>query len=144
MIDITKPPPSAEQIRDVRREIVDAMSLGMKTMWFCPIPIVDVVAGLAVSAVDGVVNGDREEPWRDKQGAAARDWSGDAVVERYVAAVRGMGRELVNAEVEALESHGRIARMARHMAASLADGAMDAVSRRVGTIRTPGHDERDV
>ena len=143
MIDITTPPPSAEQIREIRRKVADAMTPGTKTMLFCPIPIVDVVAGLAVGAVDGIVNGDREEPWRDKQGAAARDWSGDAAAERYVAAVRDMGRELVNAEVEALEGHDRITRMARHIGVSLADGVMDAVSRRVGTVRMPGRDERD-
>ena len=143
MIDITTSPPSAEQIREMRRKIADAMTPGIQTMLFCPIPIVDVVAGLAVGAVDGIVNGDREEPWRDKQGAAARDWSGDAAVESYVAAVRDMGRELVDAEVEALEGHDRIAGMARHMGASLADGVMDAVSRRVGTVRTPGRDGRD-
>ena len=54
-----------------------------------------------------------------------------------------MGRELVNAEVEVLEGCNRIARMARHIGASLADGVMDAVSRRVGMVRTPGRDKRD-
>lgn len=63
--------------------------------------------------------------------------------EKHVAAVRDIGRELVNVEVEALEGHNRIARMARHIAASLADGSMDAVMRRAGMMRPSCRDERD-
>ena len=129
-LDISRQPPSAEQIRDMRREVRGIMTPGVKALMFCPIPVVDVIAGFVVGTIDEAINGDQEELWQDTPGSAARDWSGDPATEKYAAAVRAMGRELVNAEVEALEGHNRVMRMARQIGASLADGVIDGATRR--------------
>lgn len=98
-IDITRDPPTAEEI-DIARQGC-GMSAAEKTLWFCPIPGLDLLAALAVHAASG-------PPERDQlnyvHGGVDLDWSRSAAAQTYVNKVRALQRPLIQKEIAALQS----------------------------------------
>jgi len=107
MINILLEPMTAQDIAAARREVADGKrledSIAFKVFLFCPVPMLDVAAGLATHAVESALSGDPGADLRDVPGAANKDWSISVHAEEYVRKVRGQGRELIRAEVATLE-----------------------------------------
>lgn len=113
-VSIYSDPISAEEIRAMRNKIKGQDSLGLTVMKYCPIPIVDMVAGLAVEAIDQSINGSPTDFLKEDFQATSRDWSKTNATQSYVEKVRAMNRLLIKSEVEALERHLKIEATARY------------------------------
>ncbi len=110
-IDIFGEPPTPQELRRAddalhRRRPSDP---GIGVMMAIPVPIVDVLAGAAVSGIHHVTSGETRSRRWDHEFSRLRyvdtvgDWSSDPVAAAYAAKVQAMGRPLVRAEAEALE-----------------------------------------
>ncbi|WP_448208205.1 hypothetical protein [Azospirillum sp. sgz302134] len=126
-ISIYGTPPTAKEISDLRATVAREMSLGLKVMCYCTIPIVDLVAGAAVEAIDYTINGDRAAPLEDDRAATTRDWSATTTTREYVDHVRAQGRPLIRAEVEALERHVQLVGIAKDAAMGVGGLLVDGI-----------------
>ena len=109
MINIFTDPISKLDVLALRKAAADKCkiegSLAEKVAWFCPVPGLDMVAGLLTHAVESSIHGSEEDEWREVPGALNRDWSASSVAQNYVQKVREQGRGVVKAEVDSLESY---------------------------------------
>lgn len=104
-------------------------SVAFKVFLYCPIPLLDVVAGAAALAVQSIFTNDPQADLRDVPGAVDRDWTGSDATAKYVAAVRAQERHLIALEVASLERHLTIVDGAPKAAAYLAGLAGEAIKR---------------
>jgi len=129
---LLREPFTVEEIAAKRRDADFFNTPAGKTLMWTPIPFVDMLAAAAVAAADASVNGDREKPWRDVNGAINADWSDSIVARRYVDKVRAQNRELIFQEVEnlskALAAERQAKAMASNAAGILGEAASEAVS----------------
>jgi hypothetical protein len=91
-----------------------------------------MLAALATAGIDHVINGDRMAPWRDSVGASDEDWSDSPFSQQYVQKVRTQGRELLNAEVQALRMHVQQVRTVRSVAETLTAEVVDGPKNEIG------------
>ena len=131
-VNIFADPVTSADIARRRAELREEMSLGMKVLVFCPIPVLDVVAGLATEAIDYTINGDRDEPYRDVSGATQRDWSSTSTSRSYVDKVRAQNRELIHAEVIALERYNGLVGTVTGTAKDILVGTASGVAKDIG------------
>ncbi|WP_038214809.1 hypothetical protein [Xenophilus azovorans] len=100
-------PPTVEQIGELRAAIRSNNrfedSVGYKVLLACPIPVLDVVAGMTAYAVESAVKPDPLAPFEMVPGSAARPWPAETIAGQYAAKVRAQGRDLMECEVQALE-----------------------------------------
>lgn len=112
VINIHAAPMNGAQLRQMRtaieRDEKFEDSIAFKTFLYCPVPVLDVVAGLAVAGVTSLLKDDPKAALDFVRGSTGRDWSTNNVTEDYVRQVRAQGRDLVAAEVEALEQHLKV------------------------------------
>lgn len=117
VINVYKDPPDVAEIERARQAVHEAsrgeLTLAEKVAFFCPIPVLDVVAALATHVVESSLPDDPIEPLRDVPEAMARDWASSDTTRAYVAKVRLQARPLIRAEVDALEAHQALITKAR-------------------------------
>lgn len=122
MIDLFGEPPTASQIEAWQKtaaehsEVKFDDSIGKKVALFTPIPGVDMLAGFATYAVESALRPDLTAPLRAVTGGTARVWPEGSVAEAYVQKVRAQGRELIRAEVAALEHAANLDAMTKVVA----------------------------
>ncbi|MEY2161478.1 hypothetical protein [Rhodanobacter sp. FW106-PBR-LB-2-11] len=102
-------------------------SVAFKVFLYCPIPLLDMVAGAATLAVQSIFTNDPQADLRDVPGAVDRDWRGSEATAKYVAAVREQGRHLIALEVASLERHLTLVDGAPKATAYLAGLAGEAI-----------------
>ena len=122
-IDLFGAPPSKEQIASAREACRHEMSLSERTLFFTPVPIVDVLAAATVAIFESAPE---RELLRDCSEDIPGDWSRSIAASTYLGAVARMGRPLVVKEAQALASHVRVhgasewaLRMAQDVASTL-------------------------
>lgn len=112
MINIYRDPMTSADIVAARKVISDGQkledSVAFKVFLYCPVPGVDVIAGLATHAIQSAITNDPLDDLRDVRGATDRDWSLSEAATTYVQKVREQGRELTTAEVQALDLHVQV------------------------------------
>lgn len=131
-INIYGEPLSKERIEQLREDVRSELTPAEKTLMYCPIPVVDAIAGLAVMALTD----DPRERYEDDRGSLDRDWSQSSVAAAYAAKALAAGRLLIKAETEALERQvgleaigGALARGAWSATRDGAQGAMAEAAR---------------
>ncbi len=97
-------PPSVAETRARQRAAGVAGETAVTTTLLCPIPGVDVAAGLIAGAIDDNRNSDERNLARGIPGAVDRDWSGHPLAARYVDKVRAQGRDLTKEELLELQA----------------------------------------
>lgn len=125
-INIYSDPLTQEQINERRKAIARTPSLGEKIVLYSPPMLgLELIPALAAEAISLAVHGDPLEPWKACRGANARDWSGSIFTQSFVDKVRAANRDLVNAEVAALERHLELETTARSVAGTIGTSFME-------------------
>lgn len=132
MFNIYIDPPTPVQISSMR-EIVNAGnkiedSVAFKVFVYCPIPVVDVVAGLIASAVEHAVKDDPVAQFKPDHQGLKTDWSATSATQRYTEKVMALGRQLVAGEVEALQYHLKLESGGRYALGVVGDQVKTAAS----------------
>ncbi len=114
-VDIFSEPLLMSEIELLRDEAFDLYvkslsedKLSTKVVMYCPIPIVDLLAGLAVAAVEESVKRKEDDPryqYQDVTGGCAFDWSNSDAAEAFVDKIKKQGREMIVCEFMALREH---------------------------------------
>lgn len=131
-INIYADPMSQADVERLRTSLRNELSIAEKVMIYCPVPVVDAVAGLATAAIEYAIKGDQADPLGTAWGASKRDWSITTTTKTYVDKVRALDRELINAEVAALDRHIKataiVSDVARTAGGAIVDGLRNSLS----------------
>lgn len=121
-INIYGTPPSADDIRELKKSNSFENSVAFKVLMFTPIPGLDVLAAIATHVIEESYFG---KDFGDSHGAAKKDWSESPVTQSYVEKVRSQNRELLKIEVQALKKHLTFEQQAKAGSAMLIDVATE-------------------
>ncbi len=133
--EILSDPKTPEAIQARRDELAKGSDAGLMTMLFCPIPFVDMLAGLAVDAVEHVRNAPEIEGLRPVKGAFDIDWSVTQATATYVEKVKAQGRDLTVEEVRCLHEYARTEQALMNGAKSVVMGVLQGVGIRMGSVK---------
>jgi hypothetical protein len=127
ILDIFVDPKTASEL-DARRAALEAGSdtAMLATLW-CPIPVVDVIVGVAVEAAERSFNAPELEGLRPVSGGFDLNWAACPAAADYVAKVKDQGRDLTVEEVRCLSDYAKAQRATVDMARSVMMGALRGI-----------------
>lgn len=129
MINIYGEPPTTAEIHALRKAAGSAEDTFVTTLFWVPMPLVDLAVAGAAAGVDHLVNGTARAQLDDDPAALERDWRSTTATETYVGKVRALGRSLIKAEVAALEQHVYVESAGRYAVKALLGEAAAALTR---------------
>lgn len=129
MFSLFVPPPTSEQIAEMRRRVEGSFedSVAFKVFLCTPVPGLDVVAGLIAHAVESGAKDGPRDLLRDDPAGFEQDWSVTTATRAYVEKVRASGRPLIRAEVQALRNHVDLEGGVRYAVGEVVDTAAGAL-----------------